>query len=218
MPNRLTCPAVAASLAAAVPVALAFAAWPVARSYADDVASCGRTLAFDPDNWRALRTLGREVAARQGREDEGIAMLRRSFRLHPSRITAEIFAYLLAHRGGKGDFELVKRIGAYALAKPSLDEGGMMLDALGVVALREGDDAAAAKLFAASLLAPRRAYQNNYTMLNLGLAFANSGKRPDAVTMLMRLRGVRDGKVRARAEAALERIKNKVPGRMPWEP
>ena len=216
--SRIPRPALCLSLAAAVPAAFAAASVPVARSYANDVASCERALAHDPDNWRSMRTLGREIAARQGRKDEGIRMLKRSFHLHPSRLTAEILAYLLAHRGAKGDFDLVKRIGSYAIAKPALDDGGMMLDALGVVALREGDDRSAAKLFAASLVAPRRSYQNNYTMLNLGLAFANCGNRPDAVTMLMRLRSVRDEKIRARAEAALEHIKNKTPGRIPWEP
>ena len=216
--SRIRRPAVAAAFAVAVPAMFAASAVPVARSYANDVASCERALSFDPDNWRSLRTLGREIAARQGKADEGIAMLRRSFKIHPSRLTAEILAYLLAHRGGKGDFDTVKRIGAYALAKPALDEGGMMLDALGVVAMREGDDKTAAKLFAASLLAPRRTYQNNYTMLNLGIAFANEGKRVDAVSVLMKLRGVRDEKVRARAEAVLKHVKNKIPERIPWSP
>jgi len=207
---------VAAATASVLLAAQAAASVPVTMSYADDVASAERTLAFDPDNWRALRTLGKELAARGGRMDEGVEMLRRSLRLRPSRLTADSLAYMLACRGGEGDFAEVRRLGRAVVRRPKLDVGGMMLDALGIVAMREGDDEAAVKFFSESLVAPARSYSNVHTMLNLGLSLANSGKRAEAAMMLLRLHSVSDEGVRARVREALDHIKAKSTSRLEW--
>jgi len=189
---------------------------PVIRSYATDVSSAERTLRFDPDHWRATRTIGCDLAARQGRPDEGVAMLKRSLSLRPSQQTADVLAYTLACRGRKGDFAEVRRLGRAVVRRPQLDVGGMMLDALGIAAMREGDDKSAVKFFSESLVAPARSYSNVHTMLNLGLSLANSGKRAEAVMMLLRLHSVSDEGVRTRAREAIEGIKAKSTSRFEW--
>ena len=194
----------------------AAASVPCTLSYASDKSLAERTLSFDPENWRALRTLGRIKAAGGAEMDEGIGMLRKSLSIRPSKLTADALAYVLACRGGEGDFAEVRRICRAAARNASRDPGGMMLDALGIVAMREGDDASAAKFFSSSLVAPQRTYSNVHTILNLGLALANSGKRADAVLMLLRLHSVPETEVRKRAREAIEAIRDRKPGRFEW--
>jgi len=205
--------AAAALLLSAVNAACAV---PVVLSYADDVASAERTLKFDPDHWRATRTIGCDLAARRGRIDEGVEMMKRSFALHPSQQTADVLAYTLACRGAEGDFAEVRRLGAAALAKPALDRGGMMLDALAIAAMREGDDETAVKCFSAAIVAPARSHSNSHAILNLGLAFANVGKRANAVMTLTRLAGSTDEGVRRRAVEALDQMRSGTAGRFPY--
>ena len=208
----------AASLFAAAALAAANAALAAnaARSFENDETLAERTLKCDPDNWRALRTLGRTLAAREGRMDEGIDMLKRSLALRRSQLTADSLAYLLACRGADGDFDEVRRMAKAVRKRPDLDRSGMMHDALGVVEMREGDWDLAAKDFSASLVAPERTYTNIHTMLNLGLSLANAGKRADAVLILVKLRGVADRQVRDRALEALDVIKSRRPCRFEW--
>ena len=189
---------------------------PVTRSYATDASLAARTLRCDPDNWRALRTLGRELAGREERLDEGVDLLKRSLHLRPSRLTADILAYTLACRGRDGDFAEVRRLARNAMRDPQLDPGGMALDALGIAAMREGDDKAAVSLFSASLAAHKRSYSNQYTLLNFSLALANTGRRAEAVLNLLKLSSVRDEGVRRRARDALDAIRNRRPGRLEW--
>lgn len=143
---------------------------PVIRSLHDDYQAYSRTLACDPDHWRALRVVGNEYCARQNRTEEGIALLRRSLRLRGSQRTADSLAYVLAYRGAPGDFAEVRRLGRAAVANPACDVGGMMLEALGVVSLRTGDPAQAVRYFTASLKAPKREYDVRYTRQNLSRA------------------------------------------------
>lgn len=140
---------------------------PVVRSLKDDYSAYSRSLAHDPEHWRALRVVGNEYCARQGRMDEGVKLLRKSLRIRPSRQTADSLAYVLAHRGASGDFAEVRRLGRAAAADPRRDPGGMMLDALGVVCFREGDFEGAIRYFMASLAAPRRDYDARHTRGNL---------------------------------------------------
>ena len=210
--------AVAAGCAAALATVFAALSLPVTRSYATDASLAARTLRCDPDNWRALRTLGRERAGRDGRLDEGVELLRKSLRLRPSRLTADILAYTLACRGGAGDFAEVRRLARHAMRNPRNDPGGMALDALGIAAMREGDDRTAVAMFSASLAAPMRSYSNWHTLLNFALSLANAGRRVEAVENLLKLSSVRDEGVRSRALDALDAVKNHRPGRLEWKP
>jgi len=190
----------------------------LARTFRDDVAVFSRVLAKDPNHWRALEYLGSEYCARLGRMDEGVAMLRRSLRLSPRPSSAATLAYVLALRGAPGDFDEVRRLGSKVAAKPKLDRSGMMLDGLGVVAMREGDDQAAARLFSAALVAPRRAHANVHSLLNLGLCLANTGKDHDALAVLAKLATSKDSDVRRRAAEAIKAVSGNEPyARFPWK-
>ena len=195
----------------------AAASLPVTRSYENDQTMARRTLSFDADNWRALRTVGRDLATRQGRMDEGIAMIRRSLAIRPSQTTVDTLAYLLACRGAPGDFAEVKRFARAVAAEPKLDSGGMLLDALGTVAMREGEWNKAAQGFSASLAAPQRTYPNLYTMLNLGLSLANAGRSAEAEQVLSRLGTVANRSVLDRAVEALAAIRSGSPCRFEWQ-
>ena len=133
-------------------------------------------------------------------------MLKRSLSLRPSQTTVDALAYSLACRGAVGDFAEVKRLGAAVAADPSRDSGGMMLDALGIAALREGEDTQAVRYFSAALTAPRRTHSNIHSMLNLGLALSNTGRRAEALKILSKLTGVANETVRRRAADAVERL------------
>ena len=180
----------------------------VARSYRDDYSAFSRTLAKDPDHWRALRVVGSEYCARLGRMDEGVAMLRRSLGLRPSQRTADSLAYVLALRCAPGDVAEVRRLGAAVAANAALDRTGFMLEALGLVDLAEGDDESAARRFAAALKVPARAHDDKYARLGLGYALANLGRKDEALWVLDSLRDSTDGEVRFKAAAAARLIRN----------
>lgn len=159
----------------------------VIRSFENDYTAFLRTLAKDPDHWRALRVVGSEYCARLGKVDEGIAMLERSLELRPSLRTAESLAFMLAIRGAQGDFDRVRVLAADMAAHPEKDYRGMMLDALGTVYFREGKDEVAVGFFKASLSAKRRDYSSEHTLHNLALVLANCGRVEEAVDVLKTL-------------------------------
>ena len=150
---------------------------PVVRSLQGDFSAYSRSLKHDPEHWRALRVVGNEFCARQGRMDDGVRLLRKSLRIRPSRQTADSLAYVLAHRGAPGDFAEVRRLGRAAAADPKRDPGGMMLDALGVVSFRERDLERAIRYFMLSLAAPQRDYDARHTRGNLQRARAAQAER-----------------------------------------
>ena len=193
-----------------------YAAIPVIDSFRNDLTAYTRVTAFDGDHWRALRMLARQYAAR-GREDEAIKMLERSLALRPSRITADNLAYLLSLRGRKGDFDKVHKLGAAAIANPKADLHGMMLDALGIISMREGNDKNACAYFMASLAAPERSYTNVHTILNLGLSLANCGRRFEAIETLAKLHMSSNQEVKKRAIEAIDAIKQKKRSRFEWK-
>jgi len=193
-------------------------ALPVLRSFKDDLSAFSRVLAFDPDHGRALHFVGAEYCARQGRYDEGLKMIRRSFELSPRPSTAATLAYLLAYRAKPGDFAEVRRLGAKVAANPKLDREGMMLDALGVTALREGDDRLAVACLSAALSAPKRQHTETHARLNLGIALANMGCDREALRMLAPLRKAPDKWVRERATSLSLTISQAAPrARIGWQ-
>ena len=162
-------------------------------------------------------TLRQFLRLRRRLLDEGIDMLKCSLEKRSSQQTADTLAYTLACRGKEGDFGEVKRLGAIVAANPSCDRGGMMLDALGITALREGDDASAVRYFSAALVVPRRTHSNVHSMLNLGLSLANTGRRAEALKVLQKLMGVSNEKVRRRAAEAIRCLSAGECARFGWE-
>jgi len=180
----------------------------VIRSFENDGTTYSRVLACDPDHWRALRVVGNECCARKGRMDEGVRLLRRSLRLRGSQQTADSLAYVLAIRGQPGDFAEVKRLAAPFVRDPRRDRHGLMLDAAAIVSFREGDDAAAVRLFTASLAVLRRNHSRGHSLLNLGLALANVGRDSEAEAALARALREESPDVRSRAREALAKIRS----------
>lgn len=196
----------------------AAASTPVLRSFAHDVSLAHRALAFDKDNWRALRTAGRDAATRLGLMDDGIEMVRRSLRIRESQTTMDILLYLLACRGTDADFAEVKRVAGSVAKNPEIDRSGMILDALGTVAMREGNPKSACRFFAASLAAPARSYTREFTLLNFALSLANDGRREDAAAVLGKLSATSSDAIRARAEVALGQIRSGGGRNFEWMP
>ena len=206
----------AAGVALGLVGVLAALAVPTVRAFGSDRTIYERVLADDPDHWRALRVLGNEACAREGRLDDGIAMLKRSLRLRPSASTAASLAYVLACRGEKDDFEEVRRLGSRISDDPRRDREGLMLDALAIAAFRTGDDEEAVRLFGAALTAPARSHNNLHAMLNFGYALANVGRIREALEMFDRLDGVSDATIRRRAAAAAKQVRSGVFARFVW--
>ena len=180
---------------------------PVVCSYSTGYTVFSRVLAKDPNHWRGLRFVGRELCTSPERMDEGVAMLKRSLVLRESQSTAEVLAYSLAIRNKTGDFDEVNRLCAGVIQKPSRDQGGMMLDALGIVAMREARYAMAAGYFAAGLRVRNRNHAPDHAVLNLGLCLANIGKEQEALAILKNATACRHPWVRQRAEKAMEEIR-----------
>ena len=203
-PSRFRRGLAAMLLVAGVEAALAV---PVVKSYENGYTACSRALAKDPDNWRALRIVGNELCARLGRMDEGVEMLRKSLRIRKSQATADSLAYVLAMRGKPGDFAEAKRWGSPVAANPSLDEGGMMLDALGIVAMREKRYDLAARYFSRGLSVSKRNHATEFSELYLGLCLANIGRDSDAVRTLAMLILSNNAYIRERATKAVKAIR-----------
>ena len=180
---------------------------PVVCSYSTGYTVFSRVLAKDPNHWRGLRFVGRELCTSPERMDEGVAMLKRSLVLRESQSTAEVLAYSLAIRNKTGDFDEVNRLCAGVIQKPSRDQGGMMLDALGIVAMREARYAMAAGYFAAGLRVRNRNHAPDHAVLNLGLCLANIGEDQEALAILKNATACRHPWVRQRAEKAMEEIR-----------
>ena len=196
----------AAAVGTAVALECAFAV-PVVKSYENKFTAFSRALEKDPGNWRALRVVGNEYCARMGRCREGIAMLRKSLAIRKSKATADSLAYVLALKGTPGDFAEVKRLGAESIRHPESDKGGMMLDALGIVGMRENDFHHAVRMFSASLRAKARNHSSDYTLLWFGLSLANVGSEHEALSVLSRAGKSRVRHVRRRSEEAIALLK-----------
>ena len=178
----------------------------VTASYRNDVSAFTRTLAFEPDHWRALQHLGSEYAGRLGRTDEGVDMLRLSMRISPRDSTAELLAYVLACRGEKNDAPEIIRLCRKAAKHPQLDRRGMMAESLGIVAMWQSRPHDALKYFKASIAAPDRFYKSDEAKFRLADAYREIGENENALAILRALALSDDKSTRRRALEAAEKI------------
>ena len=137
---------------------IAVAAWLLVAAWRNDYTLFSRVLAVDPNHPRALSHVASEECARFRDLDSGIEHFRMSLALEDSFDTRAQLCYALARRGGAYDFAEVRRFGAAAERDHSLDRKGMMLEALGMAAMREGRWGDAVSCFEDSIKAPRRFY------------------------------------------------------------
>ena len=133
----------------------------------DDYTAHLRALDCDPDHPRAMVHVGDALCARVKDFDRGIAFYRKSLALRPREYVKYRLAYALASRGRWEDRQEVKRLGAEVVRNPSLDQRGMMLDALGTVYMAEGDWETAIRMFKASIAAPGRFWPKGATKRKL---------------------------------------------------
>ena len=197
-----------AALAGFCALALAFAAaaFPAIASYRNDFTAFSRTLEHEPDNWRALCHVGSEYCARLGKMDEGIEMMRRSYRISPRDSTGEVLAYSLACRANPGDDAEILRLGAKFLGNPRLDRRGMFNEAIGAALLMERRHAHAIAFLSASLSAPERFYSATEAKFRLADAYAGDGNAEKARSILRPLALDEASAVRRRAFAALDKL------------
>lgn len=133
----------------------------------DDYTAHLRALDCDPGHPRAMVHVGDALCARVKDFDRGISFYRKSLALRPREYVKYRLAYALASRGRWEDRQEVKRLGAEVVRNPSLDQRGMMLDALGTVYMAEGDWETAIRMFEASIAAPGRFWPKGATKRKL---------------------------------------------------
>ena len=164
----------------AVVVAVFFAvAYPVVASYRTDMTAFTRTLAVDPDNWRALAHVG-EAKCAAGELDEGIDMLRKSRTVLARNATDGKLAYALMRRGRADDWGEITNVCAAVASDPSRDVRGQALEALGTAELVGRDWHSAALHLLLSIQAPGRHYSSADAILKLAFAQHNGGRRAEA--------------------------------------
>ena len=163
-----------------VVVAVFFAvAYPVVASYRTDMTAFTRTLAVDPDNWRALAHVG-ETKCAAGELDEGIDMLRRSRAVLARDATDGKLAYALMRRGRAEDWGEITNVCAAVASDSSRDARGQALEALGTAELVGRDWHSAALHLLLSIQAPGRHYSSADAILKLAFAQHNGGRRAEA--------------------------------------
>ena len=164
----------------AVVVAVFFAvAYPVVASYRTDMTAFTRTLAVDPNNWRALAHVG-EAKCAAGELDDGIDMLRKSRAVLARNATDGKLAYALMRRGRADDWGEITNVCAAVASDPSRDVRGQALEALGTAELVGRDWHSAALHLLLSIQAPGRHYSSADAILKLAFAQHNGGRRADA--------------------------------------
>ena len=167
----------------AVVVLVFFAvAYPVVASYRTDMTAFARTLAADPDNWRALAHVG-EARCAAGELDAGIDMLRRSRATLARDATDGKLAYALMRRGRAEDWNEITNVCAAVAREPARDERGQALEALGTAELVARRWSESARHLVLSIRAPGRHYSAADAILKLAFAQHNGG-RPAAARKL----------------------------------
>lgn len=165
-------------------VAYAAAAWPVISSYRNDYTVFARTLELAPKHWRALSHVGAEYCAHLGRMDEGIELMRESYRQSPRESTAETLSYALACRGNVEDVPEIRRLVSRFVKLEGGDKRGMFAEALGIAEMLVGDWAGAETCLRASIAAPKRFYANDEARLRLAQTLLHKGDKSGAAALL----------------------------------
>ena len=180
-------PRLVAGLALVACLAAGGLAYPLIASYADNFTAFSRTLACDPHHGRALRHVAHEEFFRRKHLDKGIELYRRSQAERPRDDTVAWLAYALMKREYAQDYAEIRTLCAKFTQEPSLDRGGMALEALGMTALREHRWKDAIAYLTASIKAPGRSYPSEDAFLHLGIAYSNNQQQADALEIFERL-------------------------------
>ncbi len=188
--------------------AYAGAAWPLISSYRNDFTAFSRALELSPRHWRALSHVGAEYCARLGKMDEGIELMRSSYRLSPRASTAETLAYSLACRGNIEDVPEIRRLASRFVRLASGDTRGMFAESLGIAEKLVGDWQGAETCFKASIAAPKRFYSDTSARLHLAEVLARRGALAEARSTLAPLLVSDSPEERRRAIETLSALKD----------
>ena len=120
-----------------VACAVGIAGWNYGAFFRNNFILFSRTVACKPDHPRALSHVGSEYAVRFNRPDLAIKCYERSLAIFPSDDVGGQLATVLATRGNPADFPRVKQLCAAVIKDRTLDESGLALGALGMVAMYE---------------------------------------------------------------------------------
>lgn len=183
------------------------ASFPVVASFRNDHTAFSRTLAFEPDNGRALAHVASEACARFGQIDRGINLFRRSQELRPRDGTAAQLAYALALRGLSSDYGEIRTLCAKFACDHSLDPKGQALEALGATAMRQRRWNEAISLLEDSIKAPRRFYSDEDARLRLGACYCNAKRPEDAIRVFEPLTQSRRTDIAGRARQFLSMVR-----------
>ena len=187
-------------------------------TFRNDYTAFSRVLACDPVHPRALSHVASEECARLKDFDSGIRHFRDSLACEWNHDTACQLAFALATRGRKEDVSDIRALGeSTGVAKrPESDRKGLMAEALGMAALKDGRWRDAVAFFSAAVRAPARLYPADDAFARLGVALANGGRRKEAEQVFSALArpGAARESVRAFAERSLEQIAASRDGRV----
>lgn len=162
----------------------ASAAWPVISSYQNDYTVFARALEHNPRHWRALSHVGAEYCAHLDRMDEGIELMRESYRQSPRESTAETLAYSLACRGNVEDVPEIRRLVSRFVRLEGGDRRGMFAEALGIAEMLVGDWTGAETCLRASIAAPNRFYADDEARLRLAQTLLKLDDTASAAALL----------------------------------
>lgn len=122
---------------AAAAVGMGVMGWNYAACFRNNFTLFSRTVACRPNHPQALSHVGSEYAVRFNRPDLAIDCYERSLAAFPSDDVGGQLATVLATRGNPADFPRVKKLCEAVIKDRSLDESGLALGALGMVAMYE---------------------------------------------------------------------------------
>ncbi len=179
--------------------------WRQVGYWRNDYTLFSRVLECDDVHARAFSHVASEECARFGRFDDGIAHFRRSLELEWNVGTAAQLAFALATRGRADDSAEIRQCCRSAVADPASDRKGLMLEALGMTALKERKWDEAVRWLYLAAKAPARLHPADDARARLGVALANGGRTADAEKVFSALArpGAARESVRAFAERAL---------------
>ena len=193
----------------------ASAAFLNARTYRSDYALFRRALDCDENHGIALWHVATHEVRDPKTVDQALDRYRRLVAVAHDGNAAATLMYVLATRGRAEDFPEIKFRGQVLIENPELDEGGMAVEALGMVALREGDPVSAVRFLSAAVNAPKRKLPTDEANVQLAMSYYNIADYRRARKLFRELVDSRNERVRRHAQRSLQVLDERHPEETP---
>ena len=191
-------------------VAVGVAGWNYGAYFRNNFTLFSRTVACRPDHPQALSHVGSEYAVRFNRPDLAIECYERSLAAFPSDDVGGQLATVLATRGNPADFPRVKKLCEAVIKDRSLDESGLALGALGMVAMYEHNwHEAASYLSDAAARQKATGKPTEDTWMRVAMCYYNAKDYAKAKPVLSSLAVSRNPAIKAKAIELLQYILQK---------